>query len=176
MDPGAANPTFNGDGPDPDLGPLAVVPATAAGGWAVVNTGTLKVVEPGYRWTQRASAVRRALAELDRERREELHIGDAWTSRSPAGSPAPGPPPSPMRLDGRPGDLTPLARREGPGAHGSGRVTARRRTGLLLVSRYGVMPDPDSMTSPAASTTCHWSPAGLTPSRRNAITQAPSVT
>ncbi len=72
MEPGAANPTFDGDRPEPDLGPLAVVPATDAGGWAVVNTRTLKVVEPGYRWAQRASAVRWALAELDRERREEL--------------------------------------------------------------------------------------------------------
>ena len=66
--PGA---NFPANPADPDLTPLAVVKVSDAGGWAVVNVDTLKVVEPGYCWSKRASAIRWALDELERERREE---------------------------------------------------------------------------------------------------------
>jgi hypothetical protein len=61
----------NGHDDESDLLPLGVVAAPEAGGWAVVNLETLRVVEPGYVWPQREQAVRWARQELDRERQEE---------------------------------------------------------------------------------------------------------
>jgi hypothetical protein len=54
-----------------DLLPLGVVEAPEAGGWAVVNLETLRVVEPGYVWPRREQAVRWARQELARERQDE---------------------------------------------------------------------------------------------------------
>jgi len=61
----------NGHDDESDLLPLGVVAAPEAGGWAVVNLETLRVVEPGYVWPRREQAVRWAREELDRERHEE---------------------------------------------------------------------------------------------------------
>lgn len=61
----------NGQADESDLLPLGVVEAPEAGGWAVVNLTTLRVVEPGYVWPRREQAVRWARQELDREREEE---------------------------------------------------------------------------------------------------------
>lgn len=61
----------NGRSDEPDIRPLGVVEAPEAGGWVVVNLGTLRVVEPGYVWPGRQHAVRWAQQELERERREE---------------------------------------------------------------------------------------------------------
>jgi hypothetical protein len=61
----------NGRIDDPDLRPLGVIEAPEAGGWVVVNLDSLRVVEPGYVWPRREHAVRWALQELERERREE---------------------------------------------------------------------------------------------------------
>jgi hypothetical protein len=54
-----------------DLLPLGVVAAPEAGGWAVVNLETLRVVEPGYVWPRREQAVSWARRTLERERQEE---------------------------------------------------------------------------------------------------------
>jgi hypothetical protein len=61
----------NGHADESDLLPLGVVEAPEAGGWAVVNLTTLRVVEPGYVWPRREQAVRWARQELERERLEE---------------------------------------------------------------------------------------------------------
>lgn len=61
----------NGHANARELWPLGVVDAPEAGGWVVVNMATLRVVEPGYVWPDRAHAERWARAELDRERRDE---------------------------------------------------------------------------------------------------------
>jgi hypothetical protein len=53
-----------------DLAPFAVMEAPELGGWAVVNTETLHVVEPGLLWRRRESAVAWARAELTRLREE----------------------------------------------------------------------------------------------------------
>jgi hypothetical protein len=53
-----------------DLAPFAVMEAAELGGWAVVNTETLHVVEPGLLWRRREAAVAWARAELARLRRE----------------------------------------------------------------------------------------------------------
>lgn len=61
----------NGRASARDLWPLGVVDAPEAGGWVVVNLTTLRVVEPGYVWPDRAHAEQWARDELDRERQEE---------------------------------------------------------------------------------------------------------
>ena len=53
-----------------DLAPFAVMEAPELGGWTVVNTETLHVVEPGLLWRRREPAVRWAREELTRLRRE----------------------------------------------------------------------------------------------------------
>ena len=53
-----------------DLAPFAVMDAPELGGWAVVNTETLHVVEPGLLWRRREAAVAWARAELLRLRSE----------------------------------------------------------------------------------------------------------
>ncbi len=65
-------PATNGHSDESDLLPLGVVAAPEAGGWAVVNLTTLRVVEPGYVWPRRELAVRWARQELERERTEEV--------------------------------------------------------------------------------------------------------
>ena len=65
-------PATNGHADESDLLPLGVVEAPEAGGWAVVNLTTLRVVEPGYVWPRRELAVRWARDELERERLEEI--------------------------------------------------------------------------------------------------------
>ncbi len=82
-----------------ELAPLGVVAAPEVGGWVVVNLTTLRVVEPGYVWPQRESAVRWARQELERERTEELEyrrrqdepvergLARSWAATHPADSP-----------------------------------------------------------------------------------------
>jgi hypothetical protein len=70
--PATAAPLTNGHADESDLLPLGVVEAPEAGGWAVVNLTTLRVVEPGYVWPRREQALRWARQELERERQEEL--------------------------------------------------------------------------------------------------------
>jgi hypothetical protein len=53
-----------------DLAPFAVMEAPELGGWAVVNTETLHVVEPGLLWRRRVAAVQWARDELRRLRIE----------------------------------------------------------------------------------------------------------
>jgi hypothetical protein len=86
-----------------DLHPLRVVEAREAGGWAVVNLTTLRVVEPGYVWPQREQAVRWARHELQREREEEAEyrrrqdepvargLARSWAGTHPPGTGAGGP-------------------------------------------------------------------------------------
>ena len=57
-------------GDEDDLAPFAVMEAPELGGWAVVNTETLHVVEPGLLWSRREPAVAWARAELARLRAE----------------------------------------------------------------------------------------------------------
>jgi hypothetical protein len=85
----------SGRADESDLLPLGVVEAPEAGGWAVVNLESLKVVEPGYVWARREQAVRWARQELDRERRDELEyrrlqdepvaraLARSWAARHP---------------------------------------------------------------------------------------------
>jgi hypothetical protein len=85
----------SGRADESDLLPLGVVEAPEAGGWAVVNLESLKVVEPGYVWARREQAVRWARQELDRERRDELEyrrlqdepvaraLARSWAARRP---------------------------------------------------------------------------------------------
>lgn len=53
-----------------DLAPFAVMEAAELGGWAVVNTETLHVVEPGLLFRHRDAALRWARDELQRLRIE----------------------------------------------------------------------------------------------------------
>ena len=76
-----------------DLAPFAVMEAPELGGWAVVNTETLHVVEPGLLWKHRDPAVAWARAELSRLRREaaeyqraqdevvERALAQSWAAR-----------------------------------------------------------------------------------------------
>jgi len=85
----------SGRADESDLLPLGVVEVPEAGGWAVVNLESLKVVEPGYVWARREQAVRWARQELERERREELEyrrlqdepvaraLAQSWAGRRP---------------------------------------------------------------------------------------------
>lgn len=86
---------INGD--DLDLAPLAIVEASQAGGWTVVNRETLRVVEPGYVWVHREHAVAWAGAELTRMRAEETEyrhrqdepvergLARSWAAQHPQG-------------------------------------------------------------------------------------------
>jgi hypothetical protein len=54
------------------IGPFRIVESRTAGGWAVMDAASLKVVEPGYLWRRREHALAWARRELAARHREAL--------------------------------------------------------------------------------------------------------